>query len=594
MCGIAGIYSHSGSHGIDLTDLSAMRKALLSRGPDGQGQWLADNRSVGFAHCRLAIIDLSDEAGQPMVSACGRYSLVYNGEIYNYQLLRQKLVEQGYPLKTESDSEVIIALYDLYGADMIHRLRGMFAFAIWDNKKQMLFLARDPYGIKPLYYTELNGSFHFASQVKSLLQVKGISKAVDPAGEAGFYVFGFVPEPYTWYQDIKPLPAGTWMSVGKGGEIDRKKYFSVADIWEKAAETADGQTHDLSAALLDSVKHHLVSDVPVGLFLSSGVDSAAIAALARDAGLSDLRTMTLGFEEFSGSEQNEVPLAKQVADKYGYTHSTRWVTQEEFKADLPAIFKAMDQPSIDGINTWFASKAAKEAGIKVSLSGLGGDELFAGYPSFSSVPRWHKRIKVLGRFPGALWLMSKAGGLAANLFKLSPKIKGLKHGRSLQGAWLLKRAIYLPEELSGLMDRERAQHGLEQLWHGLEWNRDVPADSHELPAIASWETEIYMRNQLLRDADWAGMAHGIEIRVPFVDPVLLKAVSPQIGQSYVQGQGKRILAAAPHHPLPDSVLNRKKTGFETPLKHWQENVASGVNGQWARDWARIVVKESVQ
>ena len=357
-----------------------------------------------------------------MISEDGRFVIVFNGEIYNYRELRCALETRGIRFRTTSDTEVLLHLYARHRAEMVHRLRGMFAFAIWDEERRGLFLARDPYGIKPLYTANDGWTFRFASQVKALLAGGQIARELEPAGLVGFYLFGSVPEPFTLYRDIRAVPAGHTQWVDAGGPREPEPFANLAAILAAGAESAApraGLPELVRTAVLDSVRAHLLSDVEVGLFLSAGVDSGTLLGLMRDAGQREIRAITLAFDEFRGTEEDEVPLAAQVAERYQARHIVRHVDEREFRDDLPTILEAMDQPSIDGINTWFIAKAAREAGLKVALSGLGGDELLAGYPSFTDLPRWRRRLGPLAAVPGVgrvarMLIGAFAPGLAAS------------------------------------------------------------------------------------------------------------------------------------------------------------------------------------
>ena len=280
MCGIAGIYAyHQGAESVDREELTLIRDHMAVRGPDGKGVWYSENGRVGFGHRRLSIIDLSENGAQPMVSADGKIVVTFNGEIYNYRELRRVLETKGRVFRTQSDTEVLLHLYAEKGTRLVHDLRGMFTFAIWDGEKQHLLLARDPYGIKPLYYVNDGRTIRFASQVKALLASSKVSRNADPAGWAGFYLFGSVPEPFTIYQSIRGLPAGAILRVDRTGPHEPEIYHSIAASYCEAEQTerhlasgAEEQQELVRAALLDSVRHHLVADVPVGAFLSAGVD----------------------------------------------------------------------------------------------------------------------------------------------------------------------------------------------------------------------------------------------------------------------------------------------------------------------------------
>jgi len=571
MCGIAGIFAyHYAANPVDRGELQRMRDHMAARGPDGAGEWHAADGRVGLAHRRLAIIDLSERGAQPMASQDGRTVVVLNGEIYNYRALREKLEAEGRVFRTQSDTEVLLHLYAAKGADMVRDLRGMFAFALWDADKRALMLARDPYGIKPLYYADDGWTLRFASQVKALVAAGGVSRDPEPAGWAGFLLFGSVPEPYTTYQDIRALPAGSTLWFDATGPGEPRRYLDVAGVLaaaEREAPHADAG-EAARAALRDSVRHHLVADVPVGLFLSAGIDSGALLGLMRDVGQQDIHTITLAYADFRDRHEDEAPLAEAAAARYGARHTTRVVPEDEFRADLPKIFAAMDQPSIDGINTWFVSKAARELGLKAAISGLGGDELFGGYPSFTDVPRWVRWSAVPSRIPllgdVVRHLLSGWPGLAP----LHPKGAGLvKYGGSYAGAYLLRRGVFMPWELHRLMDPALMAEGLRRLdpvRHLATPLRGGPRTP--FGKVAALEAAHYLRNQLLRDTDWASMAHSLEVRVPLVDATLLRAVAPAVLAA--PRAAKRMLAASPREPLPDAVVARAKTGFATPIKDW--------------------------
>jgi len=513
MCAINGIFAyHYAANPIDRAELVRTREHMAARGPDGAGEWIAEEGRVGFGHRRLSIIDLSETGAQPMASADGRLVVTFNGEIYNYRALRRALETRGRVFRSQSDTEVLLHLYAEKGEGMVHDLRGMFAFAIWDGARRTLFLARDPYGIKPLYYADDGWTFRFASQVKALLAGGAISRDPEPAGQVGFYLWGSVPEPFTTWAAIRALPAGATLTVDRIGASEPRRYHSIAQVYCEA-ETVVRSRHapagadssaEIRAALLDSVRHHLVADVPVGAFLSAGIDSGALVGLMRDAGQHEIQTVTLAFEEFRGRADDEAPLAEEVARLYGTRHTTRIVTEAEFKADLPRILDAMDQPSIDGINTWFVSKAAHELGLKVAVSGLGGDELFGGYPSFRDIPRWVRLLAAPSRVPLLGKAARRLGQRLGTAAGPSPKVAGMvEYGGTYAGAYLLRRGLFMPWELGQVLDRDVVVTGLRRL-------APLPRIAGELEShlrsahakVATLESALYMRNQLLRDTDW--------------------------------------------------------------------------------------------
>ena len=591
MCGLAGFFAHA-AHGtpIGRATLIAMRDRMARRGPDGEGLWLAPDGRVGFGHRRLSIIDLSDTGAQPMSTPDGRYTIAYNGEIYNYRAVRAELIAEGTAFAGDSDTEVVLHLYARYGAGMLTKLRGMFALAIWDAHARTMFLARDPLGIKPLYYADGGGTLRFASQVKALLVDPAISRDPSPAGLVGFHLTGSVPEPFTAYRAIRVLPAGHWLTCTADGPGAPEPYANVAATLAGARGQIVADS-DIRAALRDSVRHHLVADVEVGAFLSGGVDSGALIGLMRDCGQHRIRACTLTYREFAGTSDDEMPGAIDMAQRYGIDHHVRPVTAGEFAEDLEAIFDAMDQPSVDGINTWFVSKACGEMGLKVALSGLGGDELLAGYSTFQSVPRMFHRAGPLTKAPGA----AKAARMllrtfAPRLARRNPKALGvLDYAGSWAGAYLLRRAVLLPFELDGVMDPAMAREGLAELdLLGLFADSLRPDPGSDNGRVGVLEMCNYMRNQLLRDTDWASMAHSIEIRVPLVDFTLFQAIAPRIA-SLKQSEGKTLLANAPAVPVPAHVVARTKTGFGIPVGDWlRGDDEHHEDRRTSRRWAHVV------
>jgi len=539
-----------------------------------------------------------------MTSEDGRFVVVFNGEIYNYPQLRAELETDGARFRTASDTEALLHLYAHYGADMVHRLRGMFAFAIWDQARRCLFLARDPYGIKPLYTANDGWTFRFASQVKALVAGGHISRDPEPAGIVGFHLFGSVPEPFTLYRDIRALPAGHTQWVDAAGPREPKPFSNLAEVLAKGAANpapAAEIPERVHAGVLDSVRAHLLADVEVGIFLSAGVDSGALLGCMRDAGQREIRAITLAFDEFRGTSEDEAPLAARVCEHYGAHHVVRRVGEQEFFEDLPAILEAMDQPSIDGVNTWFVSKAAKEAGLKVALSGLGGDELLGGYASFLDLPRWHRRFGPLAAIPGlALLARRLIAAVAPGFSRTRPKALGvLEHSGSWAGTYLLRRGLFLPHELPEVMGAEIAREGLRRLkpLRLLAANL-TPDPISDHARVCVLESAQYMRNQLLRDADWVGMAHSLEIRVPLVDFTLLGALAPVIA-ALSPGAGKAALAKAPTVPLPNEIATRAKTGFSVPTGEWMNAAVAGgsdpvgrapeAKGLVSRRWSRAVL-----
>ena len=590
MCGIVAIFAYGdGAPTVDSEELLKIRDAMLARGPDGEGLWLSSDRRIGLAHRRLAIIDLSNAASQPMLSLDGSCVITFNGEIYNYKELRSELEKEGYRFRSTSDTEVLLCLYQRHGQDMVHRLRGMFAFAIWDEGRKGLFLARDPFGIKPLYIADDGSTLRVASQVKALMCAGAISSAPEPAGLVGFLLWGHVPEPYTFHKGVRALPAGSTLWIDATGRRETKAYFNlsqeIAGALESSRRIPPEQAHaELRAALLESVRYHLVADVPVGVFLSAGLDSATLTSLAKEVGKGDLHTVTLGFGEFEGTDSDETPLAELVAQQCGAVHSTFRVTKDAYERESRRLMAAMDQPSIDGVNSYFVSLAAARAGLKVALSGLGGDELFGGYSSFRQIPRLVRAVRPLESIPG---LGPAFRIVSAPLLRrfTSPKYASLlEYGGTYGSAYLLRRGLYMPWELPRLLDGEIVKQGWSELGTLSLLNQTAqPVDSPYFKVVAL-ESAWYMRNQLLRDADWASMAHSVEVRVPLVDVALFRAVMRLSRRG--RGPSKLDFARTPAVSLPDAVLHRRKTGFSIPVREWlADRNQIQTNERGMRGWA---------
>ena len=603
MCGIAGFVSAASAPDSGRVDaVRRMTNRMSLRGPDAEGIWTKPGIALG--HRRLAILDLDARSNQPMLGADGNLTIVFNGEIYNFRELKTELEAAGVVFHTTSDTEVLLALYAREGERMLTRLRGMFAFAIWNSSTRELFLARDPYGIKPLYYAQTSGGdntgFVFASQVKAILASGLVSPTTEPAGVAGFYLWGSVPEPWTIYRGVFALPCGHWMRVRAGKADPPVCWDDISDNWRQPAlPHSDAELQEaVRHAVLDSVRAHLVSDVPVSVFLSGGIDSGTIAGLISELG-GQVEGITVGFNEFSGKQEDEVPLAAALAAHYGIPHHIRRFTRAEFEQDIPLILDAMDKPSIDGVNTWFAAKASAERGYKVVLSGVGGDELFYGYSHINELPRSAARGRALAAIPGVRNLLRFAGSILA-FGNLHPKLKGVADFMdSLEGAYFLKRCLFLPQELSLLMGEEAAREGLTRLGGSPPGMAKANAVT-EAAGICLLESTLYLRNQLLPDSDWASMAHSLELRTPLVDAALLHSMR-SLHTGFANGAGKRLLAQCLGNPLPDQIINRPKAGFTVPMTEWLAAsrrsdwqsipLLSAPRTPWARRWSRVVMDE---
>jgi len=574
----------------DRDDVERMTSYMQARGPEGEGFWSSTGQPQAmFGHRRLAFIDIGPGGAQPMQIDGGRYTLTFMGEIYNYQVLREELIQQGVGFASHSDGEVILRLYARDGASMLPKLRGMFSFAIWDAGERTLFAARDAFGIKPFYYADDGAVFRFAAQVKALLATGRVDTAPEPAGEVGFLLWGSVPEPFTLYRSVRSLPAGHQLTLKPGQQARIERYFAVGDVLREAeqagpAPQGPARLERISAAIEDAVRHHMIADVPVGLFQSSGLDSSLISQYARSDGGFTPRSVTLGFKEYVGSLDDETGLAARIAAINGTEHRTVWIGRTEFAAERERLLAAMDQPTIDGTNAYFVSHAARQAGLKAALSGLGGDEVFAGYSSFRQIPRM---VGTIDKVPASRAVGRALRVVAAPLVRhlTSPKYASLLElGGDWSGAYLLRRGLFMPWELPRLLPSDYLRQGLRDLDTDATLSRTVAGLRSGNGRVATLELSFYMRNQLLRDADWAGMAHSLEIRVPFVDTVFFRAMAPFIvaDTPTTKREVRQVL-----RPEVRSLLEGlPKRGFQVPVRDWLGSSApSGAEGRGWRGWA---------
>lgn len=604
MCGLNAIFAYSpDAPSVSQEELLSTRDAMVARGPDGAGKWLSQDGRVGIGHRRLAIIDIAGGI-QPMILGGAQEDnatapvISYNGEIYNYHELRDELLAEGYQFKTTSDTEVLLHLYKRDGPEMVQCLRGMFAFVIWDPEKHGMLLARDHFGIKPLYYADDGKTLRVASQVTALLKNRhSIDTQPEPAAHVGFFLFGHVPEPYTLYRGIQALPVGSTLWLDMKGNRKAHTFFNLTQELAvpplEPSPSIETFSEHLQTALADSIIHHLVADVPVGIFLSAGLDSTTIAALAREHCNVELNTVTLGFNEFRGHPDDETILAEHVARHLETHHQTCWVKAGDFASDYHNLLAAMDQPSTDGVNTYFVAKATAETGLKVALSGIGGDELFGGYPSFTGIPRLVKALAPLRFFPSLGRGFRKLTATAAARFT-SPKYAGLlEYGTSYGDAYLLRRGLFMPWELPDILDPDMVRAGWQTLQPTLKLEQTVDGLTMPRQKVSALELSWYMRSRLLRDADWAGMAHSLEIRTPLVDVELFRALAPLLA-----GQcppNKKDMALTPDTALPSAVLARSKTGFSIPVREWlQQGNVSIQSERGLRGWARTVYDECLR
>jgi asparagine synthase (glutamine-hydrolysing) len=556
MCGIGGILSDDYSQEKLEKLLQRVQSRLQHRGPDDRGIYISTDCTAALTHTRLSIIDLSPAGHQPMSTADGRYWITFNGEIYNFRELRHTLESQGEHFHSQTDTEVILKLYQRLGADCVKHLRGMFGFAIWDDLEKTCFLARDPLGIKPLYYWQTGSTLVFASELRAILATRLPTMTLSMEGLYGYLVSGSVPEPHTLIEGIYCLAAGHWLHW-QSGTITQSQYWQI-NFTPEAIDLPEA-AHKVRHALLDSIKHHFVSDVPVGIFLSGGIDSTAIVALASQTQTNQLRTYSIAFEE---PDWNEGEISSKVAEKFSTDHTEYTITASLGRELFSQFLTAIDQPSIDGFNTFCVSQLAHKGGTKVVLSGLGGDEFFGGYHSFQQVPQM---VRISSRLQ-TLHPIRTGAGMGLENWANSPRIKRL--GDFLQQtpnsatAYRSFRGIFSHKEACAIAQRYLPDRVLPSR-NGDNPFLNLPSLEDEVSLL---EINGYMRNQLLRDSDVMSMAWGLELRVPLVDRVLLEAIA-SIPSSIRLAPGKQLLIQA-IPDLPSWVVNRPKRGFSFPFEKW--------------------------
>ncbi len=568
MCGIGGL---TGVETRLHERAETLCRSLVHRGPDDHGSWFNEATGTAFVQTRLSILDLSPAGHQPMYTDDGRFIIVFNGEIYNFQELRQELIREGVHFKSHSDTEVLLHGFARHGAAIVDRLAGMFAFAVWDNAERKLFLARDPLGIKPLYFWHHGRSLAFASEVKALLSTQLTVATLDPDALMRFLLLGSVQEPDTLVSGVTQLAAGHY------AEFDGKQ-LRVTRYW--TPRYGNGTTPDSEApgfvrgALLESLKRHYVSDVPVGLFLSGGIDSTAVLALAKAVGQTDLRTFCISFDDPS---YNEGEVAAKTAQHFGTEHHDWRMTSEDGQSLIHDFVDAMDLPSNDGFNTFCVSKFAHSHGLKVVLSGLGGDEMFGGYPSFERVPQWVRLHKYLGpaRYLAAACLDLSAKVGATNTLQTNRMNAFLRSRGGYHAAYWMSRAFFTPLEAVKIVHELTGKSPTDSDGGVLTGDGDLPGEGDE---VGHLETTKYMRNQLLRDSDVMSMAHGLELRVPFVDRRLVDSVTTLSPAIRIRKNKQLLLDAVPE--VPDWVKNRAKQGFRFPFETW-------VNNQWKDRFKKV-------
>lgn len=566
MCGIAGFIDSHATPEARREATVRMCAAMAHRGPDDEG--LAHDEVATLGMRRLAIFDPA-HGRQPMQTADGRHTLVFNGAIYNFRELRRELEASGHAFHTQCDTEVLLAAYEQWGERCVDRLRGMYSFAVWDKHERTLFLARDPFGIKPLYFyhEESTGRLLFASELNALRRSGVLALDVDPRAVADYLAWFCVPAPRTLYRGVESLLPGETLRWREGRITRAASWRFHAPAAIRPCSTRPEFIRELRARLEDTTRAHLLADVPVGAFLSGGLDSAAIVALMTRAGGSRLKTFSLGFDE---SEFSETPAAAATARYLGAEHSAYTLTGTQVAAEINQFLDALDQPTGDGLNTYYVSRLAKAGGVTVALSGLGGDELFGGYHSFRDLLRLRRGLPFWRRLPASL-RRAVVQRLACGATRSRKLADFLGNARTFDELCSLQRRVFSEPARRSLLAPEL----LHQLAPLTPHHPQLDSLTQELagmsPAstISGWELRTYMADVLLRDSDVMSMRHSLELRVPFVDRTFVEWLWAQPAQfRFTPSQPKSALADAVADLLPPGVGRGPKRGFTLPFSRW--------------------------
>ncbi len=583
MCGIAGALSFSGGQGLE-DAVRKMNSCQRLRGPDDEGLSVfgaahsADSGQAVLGQRRLSIIDLSADGHQPM--SLGGLHITFNGEIYNFEEIKKELIAKGYSFKTKTDTEIILASYKEWGGGSFSRLRGMFAIALYDSEREELILARDRYGIKPLYYATTGDGLVFASTVAAIKESGLVELHENVEAKIGFLLFGSVPLPETTLKEVCAVRSGHYLRLSKNGVEEEKHYDSLLPFLNKTSDTVEIAISKIRGLLEESVRLHLISDAPLGVFLSGGIDSSVLAILAAEQREEALDTLSIDFKEHKFSEKK---YREGVVDQIKSRHKEYLVGKEDFEAEKNNIFEAMDQPTIDGVNTYFVSRAAKEAGLKAVLSGLGSDEIFMGYHHFKRAKlfRFVQRLPKILKWP--LKVLAKLGGKYEKLIYLY-------NGNGFMSFYLSLRGLFSPGEAAKILKMSELS-----VWDYIgKIENSLPSglgNLHPADALSWLEVNFYMANQLLKDTDFMSMRHSIEARVPFLDHVLVEYISSLPVPLKMTMRPKELLISAMGADLPREVWDRPKMGFAFPMKEWLSLKLKGVPGHSSRFWAELVLKK---
>ena len=588
MCGITGIYNYLEKPINSRSIIEKIVKIQNTRGPDDRGIWQSECKKICFGHNRLSIIDLSANAKQPFISKDKNFVITFNGEIYNYKEIKKELISNKVYFKSDSDTEVIIEAYKYWGLDFLTKLRGMFAFALWDSSEKKMILARDPFGIKPLYYTKKNSVYYFASEAKSLLSIKDISSSKSDAGIVSYYLWGNIQEPFTLYKDIKSIERGACKILYEDGKDEN---FAFADIKKTIVDSnalnfknESDAIYYLKDIIQETVKYHQVSDIPVTFLLSSGIDSNVLLASINDNEKKNCSALTLDFD--NKEIENETFLAQKSASLNKITHHVGKISDDEIKRLTDFFYTKMDLPTNDGLNNFLVSYIAKKKGSKVIISGMGGDEFFFGYPSFKRIPKLNN---LLNFFPNSKLINSFFINIVYPFLKkkiLNTKYSGIyEYGKNLQSSFLLQRSLFLPHEIKEFLTPETFESGFNELNILENMNNDIEGIQEKKLALMYLEIKYYLCSKLLRDSDWASMSHSVEMRTPLVDWFFFKKLLPLLKSNI--NINKKTLLKCVDGKVPKELHYRKKSGFQAPHSTYLNKLSSAkkIYSHPIKDWS---------
>lgn len=562
MCGIAGIVGLKGLEAPEAL-VKRMTDAIAHRGPDAEGAWRGADAVLG--HRRLSILDLSPAGNQPFHSADGRYHIVFNGEIYNYRALRQEL--SAYPFRTSGDTEVLLAAWATWGEACVQRLQGMFAFALWDEQERTFTLVRDRMGIKPVYLYEVDGRLMFSSEIRALLATGMVPRRLDEDALIDYLRYATVHAPATLVKDVRMLMPGHLLRWKDGRSSTERYWHPVTNANADAALLPKATVRqEVRTRLQRAVEKRLVSDVPFGAFLSGGIDSSAVVSLMAEVSSAPVHTFSVVFDEEKFSEER---YAKLVAKKFATEHTAIRLKPDDMLRLLPNALEAMDHPSVDGPNTYVVSKVTKEAGITMALSGLGGDELFAGYDVFARTLGLLTKNWITA-LPKPLRVAAGAAYKGARRTAAATKAAELIRARSfaIEDTYPLSRLTFTNAELRGFLVTEKLPENAVQRIISHTLHEEHGADLPLLSQVSLAELGTYLQNVLLRDTDQMSMAHALEVRVPFLDHELVEFVLGVSDPIKFPHSPKQMLVESLGDLLPREIVDRPKMGFTLPWEQW--------------------------